>query len=81
MDYLPNIIKVKALEDFKLLCEFSNGEKRIYDFKKIISRGGVFKKLSNPAIFKRAFIISGAVCWNDDLDFDPCEIYYYGEKI
>ena len=67
-------IAVKTLKDYKLLIEFSNGEKKIYDAKTDISHG-IFKSLKDKNLFSLATIARGTVTWNDDLDIAPETLY------
>ena len=38
MYIVPRILKVKALEEYKLLLEFENGEEKIFDMEKYIGQ-------------------------------------------
>ena len=47
---MNRIIDVKALNDYKILVIYQNGEKRIKDMKPYLEKG-VFKKLKNEEFF------------------------------
>ena len=48
MSYItPDIIEVKALEDYKIYIKFETNEEKIYDMKKNISKIEYYKKLKN----------------------------------
>ena len=45
MSYItPDIIEVKALDDYKIYIKFETNEKKIYDMKKMISKIDYYKK-------------------------------------
>ena len=61
------IVKVMPEDDFTLLLEFDNGERRRFDMKPDIRPGTVFAFLSDSESFKRAYLDeSHCVCWDKD---------------
>ena len=63
------IIAVKALEDFSLMMEFDNGERRILDCKPFLKPHTVFEPFMDYRNFSRVYLDdTHAVCW----DIDPC---------
>ena len=66
---LPSILKVIALDDFKVHIEFASGLAGDYDVKPLINRGGVFSALANPVIFSTVKIGEGGayIKWYGDI--------------
>jgi len=67
--------KVTPLEDYRLLLEFRNGEKRIFDVKPLLEKPNL-QCLKDPAFFNKIHVIYGsAVAWSPDLDMCPDALY------
>ncbi len=71
----PKAVKVKPIENYKLLVEFSNEEKRIYDVKPLI-RGDWFGQLDDVSKFNTVHIAGLSVEWEDGQDICPDDLYY-----
>ena len=71
---MRKIVDVKPLEEYKLLIEFDNGEKRIKDMKPYLNKG-VFSKLKEKKFFESVKISYGTICWDDDIDLCADSIY------
>lgn len=71
---MKEVIKVKPKDDYVLLLTFKNGEKRIKDMKPYLEKG-IFKKLKNKDFFKQVKISFGTICWNDEIDLCPDNLY------
>ncbi len=71
---MNRIKKVKPLEDYRLLVEFENGEKRVKDMKPYLEKG-VFSKLKNKEFFDTVKIAYGTVCWGENIDLCADSIY------
>ena len=74
---VTNVIPNK---DYTLLITFITGEKKIFDFKKIIDKK-TFEPLKNINLFLKAHVESGTVAWNDDIDIAPEYLYDNSENI
>jgi hypothetical protein len=72
-------VSVQALPDFKLLVEFTTGEKKVCDFSRRLSRPA-FSPLKNKVLFNKAHIKGGAVVWNDEIDIAPEALYAEGNQ-
>lgn len=71
----PKAVKVKPLEKYCLLVEFSNGEHRIYNAKPLI-RGDWFGQLNDVNKFNTVHIAGLSVEWEDGQDICPDDLYY-----
>lgn len=74
MDTLLDIIMVEPCDGYRLLLEFENGERRMFDMRPYLDRPP-FLKLRDPALFDRATIANGTVSWPGDIDFAPETLY------
>lgn len=75
---MKTVIKVEPLEDYKILIEFDNGEKRISDITPLLSKP-VFAFLKDISYFNSVYIEYGAVTWKDcngnEVDICPDKLY------
>jgi hypothetical protein len=67
---METVIRVTPKDDYTLELLFSTGEHRLFDMKPYLDRG-VFTKLKDLTIFKRAYVAFDTVCWPDNLDIAP----------
>ena len=72
-----DVVSLKCLDDFRLELTFDDGKSGVLDCKPIIAKGGVFAKLRDPRVFKKAQVNKelGVVTWDNDVDIAP-EITY-----
>lgn len=75
---MNRIIDVKALENYKILVIYQNGEKRIKDMKPYLEKG-VFKKLKDEEFFKSVKVVYGTVSWGEQIDLCADSIYETSE--
>ena len=57
-----------------MLVDFSNGERRLFDLKPLLSRK-CYARLTDPVFLSRVFIQYGCVTWPGDIDIDPDWLY------
>ena len=74
----PGVVSVKALEDHKLLLDFDNNERRLFDLKPVLDFGR-FSELKDEKLFKTAKVSFDTVEWANELDLDP--EYLYDESV
>ena len=73
--------KVKSvvpMQELKLLLEFQDDTKKIYDIKPLLKKWPAFQALySVPKLFEQVHVDAGgyAVIWNDDIDLSCDELY------
>src|ERR1051326_74551 len=80
---MKNYFSVKhvvPLEGYQLLLTFSNGEKRVYDMKPHLNRG-IFKQLKDVTLFNTVHISFDTVEWDNEIDFDPEDLYSGSKKV
>lgn len=81
---MKQIKTIVPLENFMLLAEFSNGEKRVKDISLLFGKP-VFSPLQNRSFFMNAFVDNGAVVWKDhagnEIDICPDTFYKTSEPM
>lgn len=70
----PRPTKVTALDNYKLLITFQNGEKKIFDVTPLLPLP-LYQPLRNIAFFQTAKADGMCVYWNDDIDLCPDMVY------
>lgn len=65
---------VKAVDGYKLLLTFENGEVRLFDMNPYLNKG-IFKELKDTSIFKSVKASFDSVEWENEADIDPETLY------
>lgn len=79
---LLTITKAKYLDGYRIEAVFSNGIKKLLDFYGVIRNGkGIVKKLSDVNYFKSFSLDPFTIDWNNEIGFDPQDLYELGETI
>ena len=65
---------VKALDEYKLLLTFDNGEERIFDMKPYLDKG-IFTELKDKAVFNSVKVSYDTIEWENQADMDPERLY------
>ena len=76
METIPDIIEVKALEQYQIYLKFSNGEEKTYDMKETIEKIKYFNKLKNRKYFENVKPRGDTVEWENGEDVAPEKLYY-----
>ena len=76
----PKATAVKPVEDYCILVDFDNGERRLFDVKPYI-RGEWFSELSEPEIFNAVRVEGLSVAWPDGQDIAPDCLYCNSESV
>ena len=71
----PTAVLVEPVENYQLMLEFDNGEKKKFDVKPYI-QGSFYGQLSDPAYFKSVRTNGYSVEWENGQDLCPDELYY-----
>ena len=77
---LLDITDVKTQENFLLLLEFENGEKKEFDCKPLFEKKP-FQVLKDEQFFKNAKLGYGTVVWSDEIDISPETLYIDSKDI
>lgn len=78
--HCPQLVEVAALDDYKLVATFADGEVRKYDCAPLLD-GRFFRPLRSKAFFRRARANLGGVVWDDTIDLAKEPIYYEGTPV
>ncbi len=72
-----DVVNVRCLDGFRLELTFDDGELGVLDCKPIIAKGGVFARLRDPEVFRKARVDEelGVVMWDDEVDIAPETVY------
>lgn len=76
----PRLKSVTPLENYKLLCEFKNGERKIFDINNLLDFG-VFQELRDINYFKKVNPELGTVAWPNGQDICPDTLYLESVKL
>ncbi len=78
---LVDVLKLKALPEFRLWLRFSDGFEGIRDLSDLVARPGeMLEPLKEADFFARAFVEMGAPTWPNGFDLDPTNLYMQMEK-
>ena len=76
------IIKARYIDDYRIEAVFSNGIKKRIDFAPVIQRAkGIVKKLEDVESFKKFTLDPFTIDWNNEIGFDPQDLYEKGTTI
>lgn len=75
------VTAVEPKEDYKLLVNFIDGSKKLFDMKPLINKGGIFAKLKDPNYFRKAHTSRNTVVWDEMIDIAPETLYERGTKL
>lgn len=77
----PDILKVKALDNYMLEILFTTNEKKIYNMKELIEKNLIYKNLKDVEYFKKVRSRGETVEWENGEDVCPEELYYNSKPI
>ena len=76
MIQMVKVIELKPVGDCSLWLRFSDGTEGVRDCSDILAAGGpMVEPLADPAMFRRAFLSSGAPSWPNGFDLDPSNLH------
>ena len=70
----PRVTTVSPLPGYRLLIEFTSGERGEYDCRPLLDFG-VFKELQDEHYFRRVRATDGTVSWPHEQDICPDTLY------
>lgn len=72
---------VRPLPDYQLWVRFSDGEAKVFDFKKLLS-APAFAELKDVSVFNGVYIDYGCTVWQDgNIDIAPEYLYENGVSV
>lgn len=72
----PDILGVKALDNYLIYLKFKTNEEKIYDMKKLINENKFYNKLKDKDYFKDVKIRGDSIEWENGEDIAPENLYY-----
>lgn len=72
-----NAKSIRPLDDYKLLILFTNGERRLFDFKPLLDLPA-YQPLKDIDFFKRVYIECGTAAWSKEIDIAPETLFAEG---
>ena len=72
----PDILGVKALDNYLIYLKFKTNEEKIYDIKKLINENKFYNKLKDKDYFKDVKIRGDSIEWENGEDVAPENLYY-----
>ncbi|MBV5297170.1 MAG: DUF2442 domain-containing protein [Rhodoferax sp.] len=71
---LLDVVKVQPQADYRLLLEFENGERRVFDMTPLLVQKP-WLRIQPSHLFTRAFVENGTVAWPGNIDIAPETLY------
>jgi hypothetical protein len=79
---LRGTVKARYIDGYRIEAVFSNGIKKMIDFAPVIQRAkGIVKKLEDVEFFKKFTLDPFTIDWNNEIGFDPQDLYEMGTTI
>jgi hypothetical protein len=75
MILMVHVIAVRYVGGLSLELDFDDETAGTVDLTELVQRAPVFAPLADQALFRRAFVDDGRVCWPGDLDMPPERLY------
>ena len=72
----PDIIGVKALDNYLIYLMYETKEEKIYDMKNLINENTFYKNLIDKKYFKSVTIRGDSIEWENGEDVAPESLYY-----
>lgn len=73
---MPDIIGVKALDNYLIYLKYETNEERIYNMKNLISENKFYSKLKDKEYFKNVKSRGDSIEWENGEDVAPENLYY-----
>ena len=76
----PYVKDLIPLENYRLLLDFENGERRVFDAAPYLERG-VFQRIKHPGLFGLARVVAGSVEWPGEIDLSYDTLYLESQPV
>lgn len=77
----PDILGVKALDNYLIYLKFKTNEEKIYNMEKLINENVFYTRLKNKKYFKNVKPRGDSIEWENGEDVAPENLYYDSIKI
>ena len=72
----PDIIGVKALDNYLIYLEYKTNEEKIYSMENLINENKFYAKLKDKTYFKNVKLRGDSIEWENGEDVSPENLYY-----
>lgn len=72
----PDIVGVKALNNYLIYLKYETNEEKIYSMEKLINENKFYKKLKDQHYFKNVKPRGDSIEWENGEDVAPENLYY-----
>lgn len=76
----PGVKSVVATDEHRLIIDFDNGERRIFDVSPLLPIGR-FRELTSQQTFRTVRVAFDTIEWDNGLDLDPEYLYDNSETM
>jgi hypothetical protein len=76
MNVLHQVITAEPVDDKLVRVSFENGVQGLFDCSSYMT-DRYWDSLNNPSIFRQVRVECGTLCWPNDIDIDPEEVWEY----
>lgn len=77
----PDILGIKALDNYLIYLKFKTNEEKIYDMKKLINENKFYTKLKDKNYFRNVKIRGDSIEWENGEDIAPENLYFNSVNI
>ena len=74
MNVLHQVVAATPLDDSRIRVSFENGMGGVFDCAPDL-KDKYWSSLANPAFFRQVRVDCGTLCWPNDIDIDPEEVW------
>jgi hypothetical protein len=71
---LRQVIQAAPIDESRVRVVFDNGITGVFDCAPYMKES-YWQPLKQPSYFRRVFVSCGTLCWPNDLDIDPEEVW------
>ena len=79
MSVLHQVITAVPIDERRIRVSFENGVEGVFDCSPYMS-DRYWASLNNPSFFRQVRVDCGTLCWPNDIDIDPEEVWEDCEK-
>lgn len=72
----PDVIGVKALDNYLIYIKYKTEEEKIYDMKELICTNKFYRRLKEQTYFRNVRPRGDSVQWENGEDISPENLYY-----
>ena len=76
MNVLHQVITAEPVDDKLVRVSFENGVQGLFDCSSYMT-DRYWDSLNNPSIFRQVRVECGTLCWPNDIDIDPEEVWEF----